>query len=100
YSPISESRSEICLLGLQSGNLEDNIPCNLRHAELTESLVSRPCRTCGAIVKIRKTILIDGHALDVTLNLYDALQHMRDPKQSRTFSIDAVRINQNDIYER
>ncbi|KAH7092088.1 heterokaryon incompatibility protein-domain-containing protein [Paraphoma chrysanthemicola] len=47
-----------------------------------------------------RAILVDGHTLSVTANLYDALQHIRDIHHSTTLWIDAVCINQSDSTER
>jgi Heterokaryon incompatibility protein (HET) len=100
YSPLIESRNEIRLLDLQPGKLHDDIRCHLHHATLTASLAFTALSYTWGNPTVRKTICIDGDILEVTINLYDALQHMRDPKGIRTLWIDAVCINQADLNER
>ena len=45
-------------------------------------------------------IEVNGHRVSVGTNLYSALRHLRDPQYSRTFWIDAICINQENIDEK
>ncbi|KAH8597879.1 heterokaryon incompatibility protein-domain-containing protein [Bisporella sp. PMI_857] len=100
YSPLAETTNEIRLLSLQPGNFNDDIYCKLSHAELDQNLRFTALSYTWGDPNVQKAIVVDGHALDVTINLYDALQHMRHPTEWRTFWIDAVCINQADLGER
>jgi hypothetical protein len=100
YSPLSQSSDEIRLLQLPPGSFYEDVRCKLEHVELVDSLQFTALSYTWGDPTIRKKILIDSHVHDVTINLYDALQHMRDPNESRTFWIDALCINQEDLDER
>ncbi|KUJ09456.1 HET-domain-containing protein, partial [Mollisia scopiformis] len=50
--------------------------------------------------KLKKIILVEGLAFDVTLNLDVALRHMRDHERKRLIWADAICINQSDTAER
>ena len=47
-----------------------------------------------------ESILIGGTSLNITANLYDALQHLRSEDVSQNLWVDQVCINQKDIIER
>jgi hypothetical protein len=100
YLPLSEDRNDVRILHIHPGAFEDDICCTLQHAELNRTLVFTALSYTWGDPKVRKPILVDGHSLDVTINLYDAIQHLRDTHASQAFWIDAVCINQNDIDER
>lgn len=100
YAELSIPRNEIRLLRLQPGKFDDEIQCTLRHISLDEcSEYTALSYTWGNPVN-SKPVLIDGFNFNVTLNLYNALQHFRDQNELRTFWIDALCINQNDLSER
>ncbi|KAK3059231.1 hypothetical protein LTR09_000797 [Extremus antarcticus] len=46
------------------------------------------------------SVLIDGHQMPVTLNLYQGLHRLRHASEQRRLWVDAVCINQNDLAER
>src|SRR5436190_23844931 len=78
-------------------------------SEVEGCLEAYPLRKCPSYEAISyfwgdpestRTILLDGHHLRVTVNIYDALQQIRDTKHSNTFWIDAICINQSDGSER
>ena len=48
----------------------------------------------------RVAILCDGHDLDITLNLHDALQQLRENKLEGFIWVDAVCIDQTNLDER
>ncbi|KAF2260778.1 HET-domain-containing protein [Lojkania enalia] len=102
YTPLSKSKNDIRLLDLEPSNTNFNssICCHLRHAVLRPGLNFTALSYTWGDPTVRKPISTNGHTMNVTVNLYDALQHMRDASQRRTFWIDAVCINQNDILER
>ncbi|RDA93938.1 hypothetical protein CP533_5014 [Ophiocordyceps camponoti-saundersi (nom. inval.)] len=45
-------------------------------------------------------VMVDGQVLPVTANLYDAMQHLRQPEKDRILWIDAICIDQGDLRER
>ncbi|EON68047.1 hypothetical protein W97_07195 [Coniosporium apollinis CBS 100218] len=47
-----------------------------------------------------RTITLNGHAYQVTSNLYSALQHLRHADKERRIWVDAVCINQSDLEEK
>jgi len=55
--------------------------------------------TWGSPNKTR-TIKVDGRKIENRDNLYNALQHIRNPKQPITLWVDAISINQNDVNEK
>jgi hypothetical protein len=100
YNSLNADENEIRLLDIRPGLFDAPIQCDLRHA----SLISDPDFTALSYTwgdpKVRNPIKINGQSLDVTLNLYNALHHMRSLNEVRTFWIDAVCINQDDLEER
>ncbi|KAF0332624.1 HET domain-containing protein [Colletotrichum asianum] len=55
--------------------------------------------TWGDSTKIAE-VIIDGQKVAVTVNLYDALLHLRNAGEDRILWVDALCINQQDNYER
>ncbi|XXG95638.1 hypothetical protein Hte_001906 [Hypoxylon texense] len=100
YSPLEESRGEIRLLELHSGDFDDDINCSIRHAALASTLEFTALSYTWGDPKIRKAILLGGEAFEVTVNLFDALRHLRSSQETRTLWVDAVCINQGDVDER
>jgi hypothetical protein len=100
YSPLDESKREIRLLELYSGDLDDDIDCRIRHVTLASTLEITALSYTWGDPKDRKAISVGGHTLEVTVNLFDALRHLRSPQETRTLWVDAVCINQEDLDER
>ncbi|KAI8635167.1 heterokaryon incompatibility protein-domain-containing protein [Xylariaceae sp. FL1651] len=100
YSLLDESKDEIRLLELYSGDFNDDINCSIRHATLASTLEYTALSYTWGDPKIRKAISVDGQVLEVTVNLFDALRHLRDPQGTQTLWVDAVCINQGDLDER
>jgi hypothetical protein len=100
YSPLTEAKNEIRLLHLFPANFDDDICCSLQHAELIDNLEFTALSYTWGDPNVKCSILIDGHPVNVTINLYNALRYMRDDNNTRIFWIDAVCINQDDLDER
>jgi hypothetical protein len=100
YAPLNDVENEIRLLDIHPGGFDAPIHCDLRHASLTPGLDFTALSYTWGDPNIRKPIEINGKRLDVTLNLYHALHYMRSSHNIRTFWIDAVSINQDDLQER
>lgn len=100
YSPLKESKGEIRLLELFSGDFSEDIRCSISHATLASTLEYTALSYTWGDPKIRKAIVVDGQRLEVTVNLFDALRHLRSSQKTRTLWVDAVCINQGDLEER
>ncbi|KAF2729079.1 HET-domain-containing protein [Polyplosphaeria fusca] len=100
YSPLTSETNEIRLLVLLPDEFDAQVRCELYHDELAPGLAFTALSYTWRDAKIRKAITVNEVSLDVTTNLHDALQHMRDSDESRTLWIDAVCINQEDEKER
>jgi hypothetical protein len=50
--------------------------------------------------KHKHSIVLDGHVVSISTNLYEALQHLRKPLHERILYVDALCINQSDDSER
>lgn len=100
YTPLDAGRSEIRLLDLRPADFDEPIQCDMRHAELYPGLDFTALSYTWGDPTARKAIRIGESIIEVTVNLFDALQHMRCTNQTRTFWIDAVSINQQDLEER
>ncbi|KAJ8129898.1 hypothetical protein O1611_g3732 [Lasiodiplodia mahajangana] len=100
YFVVHESKNEIRLLELHSGNFDDDINCSIRHITLVSTLDFTALSYTWGDPKIRKPISVDSQTLGVTVNLFDALRHLRSSRETRTLWVDAVCINQDDLEER
>jgi hypothetical protein len=100
YNSLNDEENEIRLLDIRPGKFDAPIQCDMRHASLISNLDFTALSYTWGDPKVRKPIKINGQSLDVTLNLYHALHHMRSLHEVRTFWIDAVCINQDDLDER
>jgi hypothetical protein len=113
YRPLNESLHEIRLIKLQSGAFSDELSCTIEYASLDESHRTpyEGLSYCWGDLNDTKWIKVwcptEGnhetpeHAVAVTSNLHDALKHIRrDDGECRVLWIDAICINQDDLYER
>jgi hypothetical protein len=101
YGPIDLEGPSFRLLRLFRGT-ESDIECELFQAWLDgDSAVSYEALsyTWGGTEK-SASILIDGKRLDVTENLYLALQYLRLEETDRILWIDAISIDQGNLKER
>lgn len=102
YDPLDGDSAAFRLIRLFPASYGQDLHCELLHALLsaedcpayealsyTWGTVDRPAR-----------ISINGYSVIVTRNLYDALQYLRHPQETRMLWIDAVCINQEDLVER
>jgi hypothetical protein len=105
YSPLSERLNNIRLLRLLPAETEDfDIRAELLEYSLTESHKSRHSYEALSYVwgdcDPPRTVFIGDDHLDVTPNLHAALIQLRDDSFPRIIWIDAICINQADIYEK
>jgi hypothetical protein len=87
------------MLTIVSRGSEDKITCSLEHVELLSSEPYTALSYCWGPEKERKTIEMDGTAVNVTPNLYAALKRLQVTPYTRVW-IDALCINQDDREER
>jgi hypothetical protein len=100
YNSLNAEKNEIRLLDIRPGKFDAPIQCDIRHTSLTSNLNFTALSYTWGDPNVRKPIQINRQSLDVTLNLYNALHHMRSLHEVRTFWIDAICINQDDLEER
>jgi hypothetical protein len=101
YSPI-DKEIDIRLVRLKPGNSTDPIHCTLHPASFSaNSLYQALSYTWGKAADGFKRIYIDGEAVEVGANLYEALKSLRQfPGLERYLWIDSLCINQADDQER
>jgi hypothetical protein len=101
YPSLNAARNEIRLLSLAPGTSDDPIHCSLQHVSLdsTNEYIALSY-TWGDPADPQQLILDNQYTLNVTVNLKDALLHLRQKDKTRRFWIDAISINQKDISER
>ena len=102
HGPLDLKVPSIRLLYLQPGEADEPIACKLSVSRLDERPYFSALSYTWGDANTRKPILIDGHILDVTANLHDALKILRPSLGSHVepMWIDAICINQQDIAER
>ncbi|KAF8533048.1 heterokaryon incompatibility protein-domain-containing protein [Trichophaea hybrida] len=100
YTALSTERDEIRLVILRQGNFSDSVQCDIKTASLSDvPQYTALSYTWGDPTKTAP-ISLEGHIFKATINLKDALLHLRYPSEDRTFWIDAICINQGDLDER
>ncbi|PON27151.1 hypothetical protein TGAM01_v204100 [Trichoderma gamsii] len=102
YEPIDFSGPAIRLLRLCRGTGSE-IACELFQASLCErddSISYEALSYTWGLPDVRDNIVVNGKPLSVTVNLYLALQQLRQRDEDRILWIDAVCINQKDLKER
>lgn len=105
YAPLLSGANNIRLLRLlPSINASASIHCQLIDYSLTNPprashLYEALSYVWGDASEVR-LIHLDNTYLEVTANLYAALQQLRDPVFERILWVDAIGINQKDLKER
>jgi hypothetical protein len=97
-----KTRHRIRLLTLHPASDEDEtITCTLTAHDLDKRIpeFTALSYTWGS-PENQKSILVNGCSIDITPNLYAGLMHIRRKKSNRVLWIDALCINQEDIFER
>ncbi|KIN07112.1 hypothetical protein OIDMADRAFT_109868, partial [Oidiodendron maius Zn] len=100
YQPLDTNKPSIRLLKILKGNLGDDIQCELIEGWIEESIPYDALSYTWGNTRKPATITVDGTAMDITLNAYEALQQIRSKYESRYLWIDAICINQDDHKER
>jgi Heterokaryon incompatibility protein (HET) len=99
YSRLEGARG-IRLLVLQPGCVSDEISCTLKIVSLDERPSFEALSYAWGDPAEKRPIQCGNGSLDVTINLYSALRHLRYMNRNRVLWADAVCINQNDLDER
>lgn len=102
YEPIDFSGPAIRLLRLCRG-VDSEISCELFQASLCErddSISYEALSYTWGQPDVRENLVVNGKPLSVTVNLFLALQQLRQPDEDRILWIDAVCINQKNLKER
>lgn len=104
YGDLGNPRDNGCTIRLltvkPAANIHDNIICELEEVSLLKAPNYQSLSYCWGDVIPTRPIQCNETPINVTENLFSALQHLRDFEKHRTFWIDAVCINQNDSAER
>ena len=100
YSPLSESSDEIRVLTVEKAD-DESVPvrCKLDHMSLNEYPSYRALSYCWGDPNVTRPIHVNGHEVQATTNLHEALQELRRHGHIRLW-VDALCINQSDIDER
>jgi hypothetical protein len=102
YEPIDFSGPAIRLLRLCRG-VGTEIDCELFQVSLCErddSISYEALSYTWGLPDVRENIVVNGRRLSVTVNLYLALQQLRQRDEDRILWIDAVCIDQKNLKER
>jgi hypothetical protein len=107
YRPLLAAENSIRLLQILPGALDTDIHCQIIDYTIRNEQVSGLFEALSYVwgdAADRRPIYVSDHAtsgrLDITSNLYVALQHLRDPALPRLMWIDAVCIDQKNLAER
>lgn len=100
YSPLNESLDEIRLLTVyQADDESEPANCKLEHVSLNNSHSYSALSYCWGVPMVTRTIYVNGHEVQATENLEEALRELRRHGDVRLW-VDALCINQRDIDER
>jgi hypothetical protein len=114
YRPLLPAKHSIRLVQIQPGLPGTEVHCRMIDYTIRDDRVSGVFEALsyvwGETTDPKKVFVTDIHStdqpdapqqyLDITSNLYHALQELRDPTLPRIMWIDAVCINQSDLEER
>jgi hypothetical protein len=101
YSTLDSSNGEIRLIRLQpASEFAADIHCEIFHANLETEPYYEALSYAWGDPKITSIISVDGHEINVTVNLVSALRHLRLSDKARILWVDAICIDQQNITER
>ncbi|KAL3422617.1 heterokaryon incompatibility protein [Phlyctema vagabunda] len=101
HRSLIPQREEFRLVILHpSPDYSSPIECSLKHAAFKENVPYEALSYVWGDQSKPKSVTLDGMKQKITINLEEALLHLRKPSEARTLWIDALCINQNDITER
>ncbi|KAF2469448.1 uncharacterized protein BDR25DRAFT_289012, partial [Lindgomyces ingoldianus] len=100
YSPLPLGDTEIRLVTIVPGILEDPMVCILEAVSLDSPLAYEALSYVWGNLDDSRTIIVNNAPADVTSNLDMALRYIRHPEELRTMWIDAICIDQSNTVER
>lgn len=101
HQPLNENdSSEIRVVKLQPGKWDEPISCELSHISLAAEPEYTALSYAWGDPRVTRDINLNGVPYPVTINLFLALQHLRERTSGHLFWIDALCINQQDKIER
>lgn len=111
YLPLC-TQEEIRLLVLRPGSASAPLQCDLVHEVLSSVSSSyhalsytwgstfKPCSIYCGTTTSKGTTYYTNSGIDITVNLYSALRHLRHERESKFLWIDAICIDQKNDKER
>jgi hypothetical protein len=101
YQPLSKENRDFRLLLLQPGKFESRIECVIQNASLDrDDLEYEALSYVWGDDSARVPIWVNSRKTKVTINLEQALRHLRAENNSVTIWADALCINQSDLEEK
>jgi len=103
YHPIDLDRPGVRLLQLSRGKRGDDIHCDLFDGWISQVEHGIPFEALSYTWETTEKsaqITVNGCTMQVTANLYSALQHLRLEAVDRVLWVDAICINQENMEER
>jgi hypothetical protein len=100
YPALSDSKREIRLIELLPGHGDQQIACNLVVVALNRAPPYEALSYVWGNPLQTQQITVHGKEFKATVNLVDALRHLRESDMSRILWVDAICINQSDNTEK
>lgn len=102
YKTLDSASKEIRLLVIEPGPKSSTISCSLLHTSVTAEAPTKyeAASYCWGDPTNPKTILLEGHKIEITSNAEAALRNFRRADKARIVWLDAICINQQDLVER
>lgn len=98
--PIAESSKDIRLITLEPGFWDEPISCTIRVVSLDDSPRYETLSYAWGDAQVKEPIQLNGHVVEVTVNLFSALKHLRSQMEKRVLWVDALCIDQQDKDEK
>lgn len=95
-----EGAIQIRLLTLDPGVGDEEVRCRLKHVDLDESVDYEALSYVWGDPNDTLPIVVGNGTLEVTVNLFHALSHIRFPRKPRTLWVDAICIDQSNTAEK
>ncbi|KAE8443871.1 hypothetical protein EG329_001280 [Mollisiaceae sp. DMI_Dod_QoI] len=102
YEPLGLDGSSTRLLRLLRGDFKNDIQCDLFEGRIRdeESMPYKALSYTWGTTEKNSEITVNGSIMPITLNLYEALQHLRTTGNDEILWVDAICIDQNNDLER
>ena len=99
YDALDADNYEIRILALNLDSPDGDLSCTLEKHSLINPPRYAALSYCWGNESITKPLAVDGSSVDITINLFEALQRLRQLKVLRVWA-DAICINQRDSREK